>query len=192
MPGVAEVLAALGGALVGAVLQVDDAFAGTQLLLRPFALLLLGGLGSEAGSPVLGVHVASAANGHQALCNLGDVPLLPQVNGLEDVDFGHAPGLGGVLEVGDVLHKLELSAGGVDLGDATGHQLVHQVAEDNAVAEDVTEVTVGQGLTKDGAHPLHDALLQSWVTLASDLVLDLGAESVGGSAVSHGLCVVCW
>lgn len=169
VPGVAEVLAALSGALVGAHLEVDDALASAQLLLRPFALLFLGGLGSQAGSVVLGVSVAGTADGHQALGDLGNVPLLPQVDGLEDVNLGHAPGLGSVLEVRDVLHELELAAAGVDLGDATGHQLVHQVAEDGAVAENVSEVTVGEGLSKNGAHPLLDALLQGRVALAGNL-----------------------
>lgn len=82
VPGVAEVLAALSGALVGAHLKVDDALASAQLLLRPFALLFLGGLGSQAGSVVLGVSVAGTADGHQALGDLGNVPLLPQVDGL--------------------------------------------------------------------------------------------------------------
>ena len=48
MSGVAEVDAALGGALVAAVLQANDALAGLQLLLREVAHVLVRLLWADA------------------------------------------------------------------------------------------------------------------------------------------------
>uniref|UniRef100_A0A1D2AJU0 Muscle specific protein 20 like n=1 Tax=Ornithodoros brasiliensis TaxID=888526 RepID=A0A1D2AJU0_ORNBR len=186
---VAEVLSTLCGALVGTVLQADDALTSAELFLGPVALGLLGGLGAEAGAGVLRVHVASAADGGEALANLGDVPLLPQVNGLEDIDFGDTPLLASILEEGDVLHELELATTGVDLGNAAGHQLVHELAEDGAVAENISEVSLGQLDTQNGGHPLEELSLHLGIALAGDLVGHLGAKSIGGSTVCH---CVCW
>lgn len=58
MTGVTEVHAGSVGALVRAVLQVDDALAGAQLLLAEVALVLIGRLGSEEWTGPLGVQVA--------------------------------------------------------------------------------------------------------------------------------------
>lgn len=178
MAGVAEVLAGLIGALVGAHLEVDDALAGAELLIGEVALVLLGGLGANEGTLELGVEVASTSNSHQALGDLGNVAAFVQIDGLEDVDFWNTPGLAGLLESVDVLHLLELTAGGVDLGDAAGHELVHEVAEDNAILENIFDGSSGKLLAKDIAHPGKDVTLELGITLASELVGDGGTEAV--------------
>lgn len=53
VPGVAEVDAALIGALVAAVLQTDHGLSGAQLLLGEHSLILLSFLRSNAWFPVL-------------------------------------------------------------------------------------------------------------------------------------------
>lgn len=170
--GVAKVLSGLVGALVGSVLQVDDALTGTKLLLAEVALILLGGLGSDVGSLELGMEVAGTTNSHQALGDLWDISPLVEVDSLEHIDLGHAPGLARLLEPVDVLHLLELSTGRVDLGDAAGHQLVHKVAENNSILEDVLKRSVRQLLSDDVSHPREDIGLKLRVALASQFVGD--------------------
>jgi len=176
--GVTEVHTGSVGALVRAVLQVDDALAGAQLLLAEVALVLVSRLGSKEWTGPLGVQVASASEGHDALCDLGDVSPLVKVNGLEDVDVWDAVLLDGRLEFVDILHHLELTALGVDLGNSTWLQLVHQAAEDGAVAEDLLEGALGKALPEDGLDPAEHLGLQLGITLSGDLVSDLGAEAI--------------
>lgn len=65
---------------------------------------------------------------HDALGHLWDVPSLPQINRLENVSFRNSESFGRVLEMIQVFHELEVSAGRVDFGDGSGRQLVHQPA----------------------------------------------------------------
>ena len=69
--------------------------------------------------------------------DVGDVLLLPEVVGLEDVALGHAVLLDGLVEPVGVLHHLEAGPARVDFGDAAGGELVHQLAEDHAVLQGV-------------------------------------------------------
>lgn len=63
MTGVTEVETGSVGALVRAVLQVDDALARAQLLLAEVALVLVGWLGAQERTGPLGVQVALDARG---------------------------------------------------------------------------------------------------------------------------------
>lgn len=58
---VAEVDAARVGTLVGAVLEVDDAFSRSQLLRAEVPLVLLGRFGSQARSLVFRVQIARSS-----------------------------------------------------------------------------------------------------------------------------------
>ena len=59
----------------------------------------------------------------------------------------------------DVLHELEVGSLGLDLVHGSGCDLVDEVAEDDAVAEDVLVGGVGQLLAGDGLDPLQHLLL---------------------------------
>ena len=65
--------------------------------------------------------------------DLGDVSPLVQVDGLEAIDVRDTVILDGFLEFVDVFHHLELATAGVDLGNSTGLQLVHQSAKDGTI-----------------------------------------------------------
>jgi len=125
VPCVAEVLAGLVGALVCSVLQVNNALPSSQLFICELSLVLVSHLRSKDGSSPFRVDLGRSAEGEEALRYLDDVPLLPQVDGLEDIDLWHSVRLAGLLEPVDVLHQLELTSSGVDLGDTSGHHLVH-------------------------------------------------------------------
>lgn len=94
----ADVLSSLVGALVGTSLEADDGLAGVQLLFSELAFVLVGGLGSKVGSFPFWVFVRLPAEGEDGVGDLGDVFLLPQVDGLEDVDVVDSVGLEGGLE----------------------------------------------------------------------------------------------
>lgn len=183
--GVTEVHAASVGALVGTVLQVDDALTGAQLILGEVALVLIGRLGSKERSGPFGVQVAGAAKSHDALSDLGDVSPLVQVDSLKDINVGHAVVSDGGLEFVDILHHLELTAGGVDLGNGAWLQLVHQSAQDGTIAEHLLEGARLQTLAEHGLDPAEHLSLKLGITLASDLVGNLGAKAITATTGGH-------
>jgi len=133
--GITEVLAALVGAFVGTVLQVDDALAGAELLFAELTLVLIRLFWSQDWAIPFWVDLSRSAQSEKALRHLRNISPLPQVNSLEDVDFGHTINFAGFLELVNVLHHLELATLGVDFGDAAGHHFVHHPAENGAIAK---------------------------------------------------------
>ena len=111
--------------------------------------------------------------------DLGDVSPLVQVDGLEAIDVRDTVILDGFLEFVDVFHHLELATAGVDLGNSTGLQLVHQSAKDGTITENLLEGAGLHSLTKDGFDPAEHLSLKLGVTLAGDL---LNAEKIGSDS----------
>jgi hypothetical protein len=170
----AHVLSSLGSPLVLSGLEADHGFSSPHLLFGEFALVLVRGFGAQVGSFPLGMLVGRPAQGEDGVRDLADVLLLPQIHGLEDVNVVDAVGLQGRLEVVDVLHHLELSAGGVDLGDGAGGELVDQLAEDGAVADHIfVELSRGELGAEDGLDPLLRLPVLVGVALGGDLGADL-------------------
>lgn len=89
-----------------------------------------------------------------------DVPLLEQIRRLENLLLGHSVLLDGVLEPLDVLHELEVGSLLLDLLNRSGLQFVDQVAEDDAVLQDVVEFAVRDGLAEAAEDPFEDFLFQ--------------------------------
>ena len=58
MTGVTEVLSGLISAFVGTHLQIDNAFSGSELLVREVAFVFFGGLGTDERSLELRMEVA--------------------------------------------------------------------------------------------------------------------------------------
>lgn len=75
---------------------------------------------------------------------------------MEDLLLWQTVGLGGCLEPLDVLHELEVGAFGLDLLDGTRGEFVHEVAEDDAISENVVEVARGYRLSQTGEDPVQD------------------------------------
>lgn len=72
--------------------------------------------------------------------------------------------------LGDVLHHLELSTRGVDLGNGARLQLVDELAEDGSVLDDIfVSLTRGELGTKDCFNPFLGLLLLLRVALGSQL-----------------------
>lgn len=173
----AHVLTGLGGSLVGTGLQTDHGLAGLQDLLGEVTLALISGLGAKVGTVPLGMSVSLTAEGVQCADDLGNVLLLPKVDCLEHVDVRDSICFDCGLEVGNVLHHLELSTRGVDLVDGARLQLVDELAEDCAVLEDIFErVARGELGTEDGLDPLLDLLLLVRVALGSELGANLAFQ----------------
>lgn len=139
-------------------LEVELSLVRPQLFLGEGSLVLLRHLGPEGRSGVLGMLLRDPAEGVQRQHHLGYVPLLEQVGRLEDLLLRHAVLLDRVLEPLDVLHQLEVGALRLDLLDRTGLELVHQVAEDDAVLEDVLEFAARNRFAQDGEDPVEDLL----------------------------------
>lgn len=73
--------------------------------------------------------------------------------------------------LGDVLHHLELSAGGVDFVHGAWLQFVDELAEDGPVLKDILEgLTGGELGAQDGLNPALAFLLTFGVTLGSELI----------------------
>ena len=68
---------------------------------------------------------------------LGDVASLEQIWSLEDLFVWDSVLLEGLLEAGDVLHEEEGGAARLELGNGSGTDLVHQLAEDHAIFQDL-------------------------------------------------------
>lgn len=73
--------------------------------------------------------------------------------------------------LGDVLHHLELTTRGVDLGDGSGLQLVNKLAKDGPVLEHLLEGFFRRELgAEDGLNPFLGFLLLLGVALGSELL----------------------
>lgn len=165
-----HVLSSLGGSLVLSSLQTDHGLSGLHLFLGELTLALIGGLGSQERSLELGVLVQLAAEGEDGVGHLGNVLLLVQVDGLEHVNIIDTVVLQGLLEVVDVLHQLELSSGLVDLGDRSGHQDVHQAAQDSSVLEHIlVGDSSGELGSQNGLNPSLGLGILNGIALAGDL-----------------------
>lgn len=176
--GIAEVLSGLVGSLVGAILKVDNALTRSELLVGEFSLVLFGWLGSDERSGEFGMKVASSSNSKETLHNLGDVTSLIKINRLKHVNFRHTPSLARLLETVDVFHLFELSARGIDLGDAFGNKLIHEVAENNSILKNVLEGSSGKLLSEDVTHPGKDVSFELSISLAGDFVGHAGTKSI--------------
>lgn len=171
-------VAGLRGALVEAHLQVHLTLAGAQLFLGERALVLVGHLGAQRRASVLRVLLRlrapqkeyvkhSSAITKNAVCDqtydatqrvqaqrhLRNVATLKQIGRLEDLLLGHAVLLDRRLEALHVLHQLEIGAALLDLLDRAGRQFVCQLAQPNAVLEDVLVLALRHRLADDGKHP---------------------------------------
>lgn len=107
---------------------------------------------------------------------MADVSLLEKVCRLEDFLLGQTVGLGGGLEPLDVLHELEVGSLRLDLLDGSRSQFVDQVAEDNAVSEDVLEVPGGDWFANAGENPVKDfrfEILVAFLQIVHVLVIRL-------------------
>jgi len=110
------------------------------------------------------------AQGEDGVGHIGNVLLLVQIDGLEDIDIGHTVLLQGLLEVVDVLHELELAARGVDLGHGVGRQHVDQLAQHLAVLEHIlVGLAGGELLGDDGLDPFLGLLVHLGIALAGNL-----------------------
>lgn len=178
MASVTEVKTRGVGALVGTVLQVDYTLTTTELLLREVALVLLSWLWSQERTGPFWVHVASAAESHDALGDLWDVATFIEIDSLEAINIWDTVVLDGSLELVDVFHHLELSTGGVDLGNGAWLEFVHQSAENRAVAENLLEGALGEALAEDGFDPAENLSLELLITLTGNFVGDLGREAI--------------
>jgi len=150
-------------------LKIDDTFTGAQLFLRKYTLVLFGGLGSKEWAGPFGVQVASAAESHEALCNLWQIASLIKINSLEHIDVRYSVCFASLLETIDILHLFELAARGVDFGDTSWHQLVHQFAEDNSITKNVFEWTISELLTENSLNPGKDFGFKGGITFAGKL-----------------------
>jgi len=132
-----HILSGLGGSLVGSSLEADDGLSGGNRFIAELPLVLIGRLGSQPGAGPLGMLVGLSAQSEESAGDLGDVFLIPKVNGLEHINVIAAVVFQGQLEVVDVFHHLELSTAGVDLADRSRGNLVHDLAKDSSVPEDI-------------------------------------------------------
>jgi len=135
--GVTEAHAGLRSALVAAVLQVHDALARSQLLLRELTHVAGCLLGPDAG---LAEFRSLPAEGLQTDNDAVEVLPLPQVDGLEGLRVRHPERLGVGREGVDVLHALEGHGARLDLLHGSRLQYVDQTAEHLTVPEDLEEV----------------------------------------------------
>lgn len=191
----ADVLACLGSTLVGASLQTDDGLASLELLLAEVTLALIGGLGAQEGTLEVVVLVGLQAGGNQSVnhtinhsfkCStystaqsedgvgdVGNVLLLVEIDGLEDIDIGHTVFLESLLEVVDVLHELELATRRVDLGHRVGGEGVDQLAQHLAVLEHILVCLAGgEFLANDGLNPFLGLLVHLGIAFAGNLHKD--------------------
>lgn len=74
-----------------------------------------------------------------------------------------------VYVLADVVHEFVVTAGDVDLADDAGLQTVHQLAQDDAVAEGVLVRHVRKPLADHSLDPSLGFLLLFWLTLAGAL-----------------------
>jgi len=88
------------------------------------------------------MEVARTADGQEALSNLGNISSFVEIYSLEDINLWNTPFLATLLESVDVLHLFELASCCVDLGNATRHELVHEVAENDAILKDILKGSV--------------------------------------------------
>lgn len=169
-------VACLGRALVGASLEAYVSPSGGQDLLGELPLVLFSGAGTKPGAWPFWVLVGRASQGVDGVHYSPDVLLLVQVSRLEHVHDGHSVFPHGVGKLVDVLHHLEVAAGGVNFGNASWTQLVHETAEHLAILEDVLEGSFRLWLPEDIEDPLEGLLLHILVPLAKHLGHDLALE----------------
>ena len=112
---VAKVLSRLISSFIGSHLKADHLFSCSQLFFRELSDVNIGRLGSKERSRPLGVSVARSSESHDALSHLRDVPSLPQIYCLEDIDLRNSELLGRSLEGIDVLHQFEVGSCLIDL-----------------------------------------------------------------------------
>lgn len=107
-----------------------------------------------------------ASKGVQGEGDLGDVATLEEIGGLEDLLLGHTVLLDRCLETLDVLHQLEVGAALLDLLHRSGGQFVGQLAQPDAVLENVLVLPAGDLLANHGEHPVEHFLflfLVAWL-----------------------------
>lgn len=110
------------------------------------------------------------AQSEDGVGHVGNILLLVQIDGLEDIDVEHTVLLQGLLEVVDVLHELELAARGVDLGHGIGRQHVDQFAQHLTVLEHIlVGLASGELLGNDSLDPLLGLLVHLGIALAGNL-----------------------
>jgi len=185
---VSEAHAGLRGALVAAVLQVDDSLGGAELLLGELAHVLRGLLGADGGLPEVR---ALPAEGLETDDDAVEVLPLPEVDGLEGLRLCDAQALGVGGEGVDVLHALEGHRARLDLLHGARLQHVDQAAENLSILEDLVEVV----LVAIGVDVLAENFLDPVEHLSGGLLRVLGVHlsvslgskpGLGGSVHGEG------
>ncbi len=114
-----------------------------------------------------GVLVDGPTQRAERVDHVGNVLLLRQIVGLENVDFGHAVLDQRVLKAIHVLHHLKVHARRVDLGHDARLKRVHEAAQDDSVFKRVLECFALRELFfEDGLDPMLDFGLLGRVPLA--------------------------
>lgn len=88
---------------------------------------------------------------------------------MEDVNVRHAVLSAGGLKVVDVFHELELASRGVDLWHRAWQQFLNELAQNDAVPEQILEATGRQLLAEDGLDPGEHLAFEGGVALSGDL-----------------------
>jgi hypothetical protein len=185
--GSSHVWAGLSGTFVGSCLESNDGFASSQLLFSELSLVLFWWPWSQEWSAEFWVSVGliknrklwedphwevetySASYGKNSLGDESDVFLIPQIVGVEQIDITHAPVDCSSLELWNVIHHFIVAARNVDLLDEVWFELVHQLAQENSVAEWILEGFFGKLFTGDGLDPSLSFLLLFNIALSSNL-----------------------
>lgn len=111
----------------------------------------------------------SACNSKDCLGNKSDILEIPQIIGVEQINFTDSPVRRRSLELWKVVHHLVVAAWSSDLLYDTRLELVHQLAQEDSIAKRLLECGLRETFASDGFNPLLSFLFLLNITLSSNL-----------------------